>query len=136
MTAKKRKRRMRRRSLTLVSGVIPLVSRIPSITLPRHWKLWPRWERIEEVARRREAPVGKMGLLGLLAAPVTVPLRMVSMIAGEMREQAEAEREPEAGVREELLELSMRHEAGEIGEEEYREREAELRRRLEEIGER
>lgn len=134
MSAKKRKQRRTR--LPLVSGVVPLVSRIPPITLPRYWGLWPRWERGETVARRREAPAGKMGLMGLLTAPVTVPLRTLSMIAGEVRKQAETEAGTEASIRKELLELSVHYEAGEIGEEEYREQEAELRRRLEETGER
>jgi len=90
----------------------------------------------EEMPRRVVEPA-EMGLfeaLGyLLTAPITIPAKGLEVVAREIEKQARKEFDVESRLRGELLELRMRYESGEISEEEYREREAELQRRLKEI---
>ncbi len=75
-----------------------------------------------------------MGLLGyVLFAPVTLPVSGVRWVLGQLQAVAEAELMDDSSVKEELLELQLRLELGEIGEAEYTEREAELFARLREI---
>ena len=91
----------------------------------------------EEIPRRRAVEPAEMGLfeaLGyLLTAPLTIPAKGLEVIAREIEARAREEFDVETRLREEILENRMRYEAGEISEAEYREREAELTRRLEEI---
>lgn len=61
------------------------------------------------------------------------PIKGLTWVAGKLKEMAEAEMTDKSKVQEELLELQMRLELGEITDEEYRSGEAELMKRLEEI---
>jgi hypothetical protein len=75
-----------------------------------------------------------MGLLThLLFAPVSLPVSGVRWVLSQVQTAAEAELTDDTSVREELLELQMQLELGEIEEDEYTEREAELFVRLREI---
>ncbi len=75
-----------------------------------------------------------MGLLShLLFAPVTLPVSGVRWVLGQIQTVAEAELTDDSSVREELLELQLQLELGEIDEETYTAREAVLFARLREI---
>ena len=75
-----------------------------------------------------------MGLLKhLLFAPVSLPVSGVRWVLSQVQTAAEAELTDDSSVREELLELQLRLELGEIDEAAYTVREAELFRRLREI---
>ena len=68
-----------------------------------------------------------MGLLShVLFAPVTLPVSGVRWVLRQVQTAAEAELTDDTSLREELLELQMRLELGEIGEDEYTELEAEI----------
>jgi len=72
-----------------------------------------------------------MGFLidDILLAPVRVP----TWIARKVSEAAYAEMTDENSVREQLLQLQMRFELGEVSEEEYEQRETDLLEQLERI---
>lgn len=132
--------RQRRAQPVLVSEMVPLVSKVPPITLPRHWGIMPsfRWGKsIVPAARRRELAPKEMGLLGFLAtvltAPVLGPFKLVSSIAKPLREHAESESDQETALRERLLEVKMRYELGEITKEEFEKKEAEFKEKIEEL---
>ena len=72
-------------------------------------------------------------LVGVIAAPVVLPAFMLRSVAEAVEEQARYEADIEAMLRDELLENEMRYESGEITEEVYRKRKADLTKRLEEI---
>ncbi len=75
-----------------------------------------------------------MGLLKhLLFGPVTLPVAGVRWVLGQVQTAAEAELTDDTPVREELLELQLALELGDIDEETYTAREAELFARLREI---
>jgi hypothetical protein len=75
-----------------------------------------------------------MGLLKhLLFGPVTLPAAGVRWVLGQVQTVAEAELTDDSGVKAELLELQLALELGEIDEETYTAREAELFARLREI---
>lgn len=75
-----------------------------------------------------------MGLLShLLFWPVTGPVAGVRWSLGKVRSVVEKELTDDAPVREELMALQLRLELGEVDDEEYLEREAELMRRLREV---
>jgi hypothetical protein len=60
--------------------------------------------------------------MGLITAILTLPLAPVRgtvWIAERIAEQAEHERDEQAGIRRELAELEMRYDLGEISEDEY-----------------
>lgn len=61
------------------------------------------------------------------------PITALKWIAEKIEEVAEADLNDGSKVREELLELQMRLELGDIAEEEYQKREAELMMKLDEI---
>lgn len=61
------------------------------------------------------------------------PIKSIVWIAEKLRDAAEAELADESGIQEELLELQMLYEAGEITGDEYKEREANLVERLEAV---
>ena len=61
------------------------------------------------------------------------PLRFTVWIAKKLKENAYNEMTDESRVHEELLQLQMRHEMGEISEEEYEKKETRLMERLEAI---
>ena len=67
-----------------------------------------------------------MGLLtGLLTLPLA-PVRGTVWIADRLREQAERERDGTVAVRRELADLEIRHDLGEIDDDEYGRREEAL----------
>jgi len=73
-----------------------------------------------------------MGLvLNLLAFPVMGPLKGVNWLTTTVHDQFHREVYDEERIRGELLELELRYEFGEIGEEEYESAEEELLARLE-----
>ncbi len=75
-----------------------------------------------------------MGLLKhLLFGPVTLPAAGVRWVLGQIQTVAEAELTDDSSVKAELLELQMALELGEVDEETYTAREAELFARLREI---
>jgi hypothetical protein len=75
-------------------------------------------------------------LLKLLTLPVTGPIDSVIWLADKMAEQAENELYNESAVRAKLMELELRYEMGEIGEDEFNQAEEELLALLKTIRER
>ena len=76
-----------------------------------------------------------MGLLSdILLFPVTGPVRGLYFILEQIRDQVDAE-ESEAGsqIQEELMDLAIRYELGEIAEQAYAEQESALLERLNEV---
>ena len=72
-----------------------------------------------------------MGLISnLLLCPALAGPKIVRWLAQTLSEEAERELLDEGSVRGELLELQQRHEAGEIGEQEYDRQEGALLERL------
>ena len=69
-------------------------------------------------------------LLKLLMAPLTAPLAGFRFILNQVGEMAEAELYDESRIREELLELQLRLDEGDITEDEYVEQEADVMARL------
>ena len=133
-----------RKRVGLVSGVVPhisscgaLVSAKPPITSWRYLGMPPSRLVPGEIPRSRRAAPLEYDLLeflfGVIAAPVVLPALMLRSVAEAVEEQARYEADIEAMLRDELLENEMRYESGEITEEDYRRRKAELTKRLEEI---
>jgi hypothetical protein len=76
-----------------------------------------------------------MGLLtGLLTLPLA-PVRATAWIAEQIGEQAARELDTETDVRRQLAELELRHELGELSDEEYELLEDELLEQLSAVGE-
>jgi len=125
-------------NIPLVSGVIPLVSAVPPVSAPRYFGVVPV-RTAEDIPRRRDIPPSEMGLtkalLGLVGAPLVLPVKIVQKIAEEVKAQAEVELDQRSRIQGEVLENAMRYEAGQITEEEYRAREADLRARLDQLRE-
>jgi hypothetical protein len=75
-----------------------------------------------------------MGLLSdVLLLPVTGPVRGLRFIAAQIKEQVDAELDPRQRaekVQAELMRLSMRHDLGQISEDEYAAQEAAFLERL------
>src|SRR5690349_18704761 len=69
-------------------------------------------------------------LLKLLMAPLTAPLAGLRFILNQVGEMAEHELYDEDRIREELLELQLHLDEGEITEDEYAEQEADVMARL------
>jgi hypothetical protein len=77
-----------------------------------------------------------MGLLtNLLFFPVTGPVAGIRWTLSKVQQVAEEELTDDSAVKQELMELQMRLELGDIDEKEYVRREAELIRRLREVRE-
>lgn len=77
---------------TSLSRLLPAVSHIPWITVIRFLGFRPAFGRGEQVERKRErAPIG-MGTVRALAEAMILPVRLVAIIAEEVKEQAEEER--------------------------------------------
>jgi hypothetical protein len=74
-------------------------------------------------------------LFKLLALPLTAPAAGIRYCIDKVVEYAEQQLTDDEPVRQELLELHLQLEEGEIGEEEFAEREAVLHARLREIRE-
>jgi len=69
-------------------------------------------------------------LFKLLTAPLAAPLAGFRFILNQVGEMAERELYDEDHIREELLELQLRLDEGEIAEDEYAEQEADVMARL------
>ena len=69
-------------------------------------------------------------MLGLLLAPVTLPISGFRFILNQIAEMAERELLDEDRIREELLLLQVRLDEGEITEDDYLAREADVMARL------
>lgn len=67
-----------------------------------------------------------MGLLDILAFPVTGPINFVTWLAEQIAEQADKEYYSEAALRRQLMELEVKFDMGEITEEQYAVAEDEL----------
>lgn len=75
-----------------------------------------------------------MGVVtGLLLLPVTGPMRVFRLFLEQIREEAEAVLRDEGRAFAELIDLSMRHNAGQLTDEEYAEQEGQLLERLNSI---
>ena len=133
-----------RKRVGLVSGVVPhissrgaLVSAKPPITFWRYLGMPPTGLVPGEIPRSRTVTPLEYDLLeflvGVIAAPVVLPAFMLRSVAEAVEEQARYETDIEAMLRDELLENEMRYESGEISEEAYRKRKADLTERLKEI---
>jgi hypothetical protein len=72
-------------------------------------------------------------LLKLLGAPLTLPIAGMKFVFQQVADLADQELNDESGVREQLLLLQVQLEDGDIDEDEYAEREAELLARLRDI---
>ena len=110
----------------LVSGRVPLVSNSPSMTIVRHWGLLPSWKRVQLAGRRRDVAPREFALLHFIATAPIHPLRIVSAIATAVKEQAEEETDIGSQLQPRLVELQMRHEAGEIDDNEFAAQERKL----------
>ena len=127
------------RQNTLVSEIIPLVSKrtpgasqIPPITICRFWGIMPSWrwgEAVVPATRRREIRPIDVGLRGIF----TWPKILTETVLEQIKEQTEYESDVESRLKKKLLEVKMCYESGEISEEEYKKKEAELRKKLEAI---
>jgi hypothetical protein len=69
----------------------------------------------------------------LLFSPVTGPTRGIGFVVKRIRDQVEAEYLDEGKVRGELLDLELRYQHGEIDDTQYKEQEAAILDRLNEI---
>jgi len=73
-----------------------------------------------------------IGLLDLVF-PILIPIKGVAWIGQKLKEHAETELTDKSKIQEELLNLQMRFDMGEIGEEEYEKKEVKLLGRFEAI---
>lgn len=72
-------------------------------------------------------------LAALVLAPFTAPFKGLVLLSGQIAKQIETELYDEDAVRQQLVELQLRYELGEIDVAEYDQQEAELLARLNEI---
>jgi len=77
--------------------------------------------------------IGLLDLLWPILPLPFFPMKGCIWISKKLRKTAQEERTDRASIQEELLELQMRYEIGEIDDEEYTQKEAALVDRLEEI---
>lgn len=72
-----------------------------------------------------------MGLIsGLLLFPITGPLRGIEFILEQLQQEADYAMADGGSIQAELYEISLRRDLGEISDDEYMEREAELLEQL------
>jgi len=143
--------------LPLVTGSLPQVSAVPErglvsakppITFPRYWGILPsrKWGRTmwpvsRKIRALRPTEVGFFAfLVNVVGAPASIPIHIVNgmvKIANNIRAQAEEDMAmgPEDKIKDELLDLKIRYELGEVSEKDYKAEEARLRRRLKDIRE-
>ena len=121
--------------IPLVSGRVPLVSNCPRMTIVRHWGLLPSWKRVELTGRRRDVRPREFGLFHFIATAPIHPLRIVSAIATAVKEQAEEETDLTSQAQLRLVELQMRHEAGEMDDDEFAAQEKKLQDMLNHVEE-
>jgi hypothetical protein len=77
-----------------------------------------------------------MGLISnILLLPITAPVAGIRWTLAKVQQVAEDELTDDSAVKQDLMELQMQLELGDIDEEEYARREAELMQRLREIRE-
>lgn len=62
---------------------------------------------------------GGMGLLTLLAWPLLAPYKIAAGVAGAVKQQLDSELYNPAQLQEQLLDLQLRHDLGELGDEEF-----------------
>ena len=72
-------------------------------------------------------------LLDILAAPITVPLKLTSSLAEKIRDMAVDTLTDEGPVRRQLLELQMSHELGEVDDAEFERAEQKLIEQLDRV---
>ncbi|MBU4561838.1 gas vesicle protein GvpG [bacterium] len=125
--------------IPLVSGVIPLISNAGKVTLPVAWRRLPsrEWGKIKiPVSRKSRTVPTEMRLsqfLRLIPYVPFAPMIAIKEIAEAVQEQVEEERDPKVALVQKLLELKMRREMREIPKEEYKRKEKELSKKLEEL---
>ena len=112
--------------IPLASGRVPLVSNTPRMTIVRHWGVLPSWKSVEITGRRQDLAPSEMGLLHFITTAPIHPLRIVSAIATAVKEQAEEETDVHSQVQLRLVELQMRHEIGDIDDDEFAAQEKKL----------
>lgn len=74
-------------------------------------------------------------IAGLLLLPITAPVKAFRFFLERLRDEAEAVLRDEGRAFAELIDLSMRHNAGQLSDDEYADQEAELLERLNSIRE-
>jgi len=131
-----------------VSGLVPLVSSYlkdlvggyPPITFPRYFGILPsRRVGVTGLPKSRYIrtyPVEISALNFLLRMTILAPIQPILGfygIADDIREAAEGDLTEEGRLNTQLLELKMSYETGEISEEEYKKKEAEITKRIEEL---
>jgi len=89
-------------------------------------------EKPEKRSPKQESQGVGFGL-GDILFPFLLPIKGTVWIANKLKETAETEVTDESKVREELLDLQMRFEMGEVNEEEYKKKEEKILERLEAI---
>lgn len=73
------------------------------------------------------------GLLDILFPLPMVPIKGIIFVSQKLKKAAKEQQTDKASIQEEMLELQMRYEIGELDDGEYAKKEAELVDRLEEI---
>lgn len=143
--------------LPLVTSQLPQVSAVPEkglvsgkppIAIPRYWGILPsrKWgETKMPVTRKiralRPTEVGLLAtVVNVVGAPMTIPTHIVNgmvNLTNKLHGQAEKDMamRPEDKIKDELLELKMRYEMGEVNEDDFKIKETKLRRRLKDIQE-
>jgi len=129
------------KEIPLISKPVSLVSAVPNVTIPRHWGIMPskKWgaSKVSATRSRKMKRPKDIGLLKAVAetivSPVMGPLKMVKRIASAFKKQAESEMDIESQLEQELLDLKMRREMGEVSEEDYRVEETELNNRVKDL---
>ncbi len=123
-----------------VAKVTPAVSRIASTALPKAWGVLPsrKWGRTGlPTERRLEVRPGQIGVFSFLGKVLSGPMQALELgkgLTGLVHEQTK-QRGPRAALEDELLELKMRYEGGEITKQEFTKREKELKKKLKEAEE-
>ncbi|MEW6684993.1 MAG: hypothetical protein AB1393_02145 [Candidatus Edwardsbacteria bacterium] len=130
------------KEIPLVSKPIPLVSAKPNITIPKYWGMMPtkKWgiSNVPAIRRRKlERPkdIGLFRFLGKLISAPYQPVEMVKGITAAVGAQAEEEKDPKVALEEEILELKMRFERAEITGDDFKTKEAELKKRIKDLEE-
>lgn len=125
-----------------VSKPMPQVSAVPNVTIPRHWGTMPskKWgaSKIPATRRRKVKRPKDIGVFSFLGKVITAPYQPVEMVKGitaAVGAQAEEEKDPKVALEQELLELKMRFEMGEITEEDFKIKETKLKRQIKDIEE-
>ena len=121
----------------MVSGVVPLVSSRPPISFARYMGMLPSrdWGRTGLPKGSRRVAITEMGLFKFVTKLLTAPMQPMVMfkeLAEKIQRQAEEESVVLISLEDELMELKILYELEEIGEEEYKEKEKELTKKINE----